>query len=156
MRAWSKPSRESQINEAASLLRDCMTSHEACRQEPSEMPSRLIEISIVNRESWLRLVEIKTMEKGFKERYVALSHCWGSVQPLRLMKSNLSSMKARIPWHTFPRLFRDAIALTWSLGFRYLWIDALCIIQDDSLDWQLESARMGDIYGSSCVTLLAS
>jgi hypothetical protein len=42
--------------------------------------------------------------------------------------------------------FKDALQLCWRLNVQYLWIDALCIIQDDSEDWQKEAALMGDVY----------
>ena len=51
---------------------------------------------------------------------------------------------------------QDAIAITRSLGLRYLWIDSLCIIQDDVIDWQTESANMGEIFKSSLFTIAAS
>lgn len=43
-----------------------------------------------------------------------------------------------------------------ALGFRYLWINALCIIQDSKSDWGLEAARMGDYYGSAYMTIAAT
>ena len=45
--------------------------------------------------------------------------------------------------HCLPQNFQDAIYATAKLGIRYLWIDALCIIQDDVEDWSIESAKMG-------------
>ncbi|KAK5659844.1 hypothetical protein OQA88_13307 [Cercophora sp. LCS_1] len=59
-----------------------------------------------------------------------------------------------------PRTLRDAVYITRALGFRYLWIDALCILQGDSAeavrDWEMESARMEHIYGDAVVTLVAA
>lgn len=51
--------------------------------------------------------------------------------------------------------FRDAIKVTRQLGFRYLWIDSLCIIQDDEEEWKRESRIMGDIFTGACVTIAA-
>ncbi|KAE9966282.1 hypothetical protein BLS_007115 [Venturia inaequalis] len=47
----------------------------------------------------------------------------------------------------------DAVRITRELKLRFLWIDALCIVQDDRLDWQRESAKMGAIYSMSYLTI---
>lgn len=52
--------------------------------------------------------------------------------------------------------FRDAITITRQLNIRYLWIDSLCIIQDDLRDWEFESANMSSIYRSSILTIAAA
>ncbi|KAB8242097.1 heterokaryon incompatibility protein-domain-containing protein [Aspergillus flavus] len=55
-----------------------------------------------------------------------------------------------------PANFWDAISINRRLGIRYLWIDALCIIQDSQDDWAQESVKMGHIYDSSYLTIAAS
>jgi hypothetical protein len=52
-----------------------------------------------------------------------------------------------------PATFRDAMLATMALGIRYLWIDSLCIIQDDDHDWAVESSKMSDVYANSFLTL---
>lgn len=52
---------------------------------------------------------------------------------------------------SFPQTLRDAITITKSLGFRYLWIDALCILQDSKGDWEKEAAVMGKVYFNAVV-----
>ncbi|EPE32141.1 hypothetical protein GLAREA_12223 [Glarea lozoyensis ATCC 20868] len=54
-----------------------------------------------------------------------------------------------------PILFQDAVLLTRAFGVEYLWIDALCIIQDDSSDWTMESTRMADVYSQAHLTISA-
>ncbi|KAF2670835.1 hypothetical protein BT63DRAFT_411923 [Microthyrium microscopicum] len=61
-----------------------------------------------------------------------------------------------IPWLTLPATFRDAVKLTRYLGIRYLWIDCLCIIQDDTQDWVNQSPQMSNIYGGSFLTISAT
>ncbi|PVH93058.1 heterokaryon incompatibility, partial [Periconia macrospinosa] len=51
-----------------------------------------------------------------------------------------------IPWHSLPRTFQDAIGLARKLGILFLWIDSLCIVQDDKRDWEEQSADMANIY----------
>ncbi|KAK3389989.1 heterokaryon incompatibility protein-domain-containing protein, partial [Podospora didyma] len=55
-----------------------------------------------------------------------------------------------------PPTFQDSIQFCLALNVRYLWIDALCIIQDDSLDWQIKSSKMADIYRNAYITLAAT
>jgi hypothetical protein len=67
-------------------------------------------------------------------RYITLSHCWGSSKTIETRKKTLPKMKHSIPWSTLPRTFQDAIAIAQELSIRYLWIDSLCIIQDNIAD----------------------
>lgn len=52
-------------------------------------------------------------------------------------------------------MFQDAVTITRRLGYRYLWIDSLCIIQDSYEDWKNESKNMGHIYKASSLTIAA-
>jgi hypothetical protein len=56
-----------------------------------------------------------------------------------------------------PKTFQDAVHITRKLGYQYLWIDSLCIIQDSDKDWRKESSAMGDIYRNAecCISALA-
>jgi hypothetical protein len=64
--------------------------------------------------------------------------------------------RAGIPLDELPATFRDAVSATRTLGLRYLWIDALCIIQGSATDWQREAPRMELVYGNSQVNLAAT
>jgi hypothetical protein len=66
------------------------------------------------------------------------------------------SFRAGIPLDELPATFRDAVSATRTLGLRYLWIDALCIIQGSATDWQREAPRMELVYGNSQVNLAAT
>jgi len=61
-----------------------------------------------------------------------------------------------IDYHSLPKNFQDAIAVTRSIGVRYLWIDSLCIVQDNRLDWEMESSKMASIYSNAYLVLAAS
>jgi len=56
----------------------------------------------------------------------------------------------------FPKTLKDAIVICRQLSIQYIWIDALCIVQDDSEDWERESKNMTSIYRSAIVTIVAS
>jgi hypothetical protein len=89
-------------------------------------------------------------------RYLTLSHCWGQQSWGRLLHDNLESLQREIPQHFLSKTFQDAIAITRRLGFAYMWIDSLCIIQDSETDWLVESGLMSKIYGNSVCTVAAA
>ncbi|WAO91487.1 HET domain-containing protein [Fusarium falciforme] len=70
--------------------------------------------------------------------------------------ATLTERKSNIPWESLPKTFQDAISLVRKLGYQYIWIDSLCIIQDDPQDWELEASRMASIYQNSQLTIAAS
>ena len=89
--------------------------------------------------------------------YLTLSHCWGGKlrDSQKTMESNLASRMQRIKVKALPRSFQDAIEITRNLGYRYLWIDALCIVQDSVANWAAEARKMGGIYFNSVATIAA-
>jgi hypothetical protein len=71
-------------------------------------------------------------------------------------KTSLARHLTNIPWDELPRLYQDAIIATRRLGFEYIWIDSLCIIQDSHADWLSESQLMGEVYQHAHLTIAAS
>ncbi|KAF2033860.1 HET-domain-containing protein, partial [Setomelanomma holmii] len=130
----------------------CLENHDACRAECSSrsmIPSRLIDVGLPPSYESVRL----RARKEFHENpdYLTMSHCWGGAKILRLLSSNTGLFFRFIPTEQLPKTFSDAITITRRLGYRYLWIDSLCIVQNSKSDWESESAVMGEIYrGSSC------
>ena len=102
--------------------------------------------------SGVRLYE----SRGEAAAYVSLSHCWGRRPFLRTLSGNLSAHRDGIAWERLPPTFRDAVQFTRRLGIRYLWIDSLCIVQDDRDDWRREAARMGSIYQHAALVISAA
>ena len=113
------------------------------------LPKRVIAIS---RES-LKLVEL---EGQIQAPYVVLSHCWGRVAWTRATQANLDCLKREIPWTALSQTFQDAVSVTEKLGFQYLWIDSLCILQDDHKDWEYHVSRMADIFSNAQICIAAS
>lgn len=116
-----------------------------------------------------RLVKILVDDEGFTSKwrlvahadvgavpYVTLSHCWGSSQHIRLMKDNYLSFVKKNSSTMLPKMYQDAFAIAASLGFDYIWIDSLCIIQDDASDWEAQSSVMGSIYKNSRCNIAAT
>jgi hypothetical protein len=75
---------------------------------------------------------------------------------MRLKKANFQAMHAGIQEDDLCKTFKDALFITRALGFNYIWIDSLCIIQDDPDDWRKEASKMCGVYRGSTLTLAAS
>ena len=90
--------------------------------------------------------------------YLALSHCWGKKSHAAAMTTteNLDARGIRLPVSNLPKTILDAIIVTRKLGFRYLWVDTLCVIQDSTKDWETACATMAGIYANSACTIAAS
>ena len=132
-------------------MTDCVNFHEDCNQNlVLKLPRRVIDIG--SDTTNMRLVE----EEGMYGHYAALSHCWGKKRPLETTLSTLNCRKQKLEWTSMPATFRDAVTVTRDLGLRYLWIDSLCIIQDDDQDWEVESAKMGSIFNAAHIVIGAS
>lgn len=114
-----------------------------------QMPTRLIYVG----ESSEHLEDIKY--SGFL-RYLALSHCWGGSTSLSTLTSNIDKFRSEIPHEQLPLNFQEAIKVTRALKIPYLWIDSLCIIQDDPEDWRREAARMGQVFSNAYCTIAAT
>lgn len=93
------------------------------------------------------------MTRNRRAQYVALSHCWGNARPLVTDSSNLLAHLESIPLASMPSTFCDAVITTRKLGFQFLWIDSLCIIQDSSQDWERECSNMAHIYQNAALTI---
>ena len=88
--------------------------------------------------------------------YACLSHCWGLTQPLLLNSHTSTKLRKGVSKGNLPRSFQDAIWLTHQLGLQYLWIDSLCILQDNAEDWARESSHMDKVYQNATITIAAS
>ncbi|KAK4239753.1 heterokaryon incompatibility protein-domain-containing protein [Achaetomium macrosporum] len=134
-----------ETNERAALIfADKLLSH--CRSEHN------CAISVGAHDDDIELVCSGTL----RAQYVCLSHCWGSRQPLKTTKKTLRSHLRKIPWESLPNTFRDAIRFTRALGIPYIWIDSLCIIQDDRHDWLRESQKVARIFQNCYLTVAAT
>ncbi|ROV88658.1 hypothetical protein VMCG_10306 [Cytospora schulzeri] len=145
-----------------SLIRKCDATHDCMPAQkhsdsPAKLPTRLIDVGRDDAEP-IRLVQT-TQESAVKGPYIALSHCWGALSPEQRFctyKDNLAQWKAHIAYGALPQSFQDAVRTTRALGVRYLWIDSLCIVQDDPDDWSAEAGRMEDVFSHAYCTIAAS
>ncbi len=145
----------------------CTRHHKQCAafseqvETPKFLPKMLLDLTNISfnpNGSYLKgepVLISSVTERCPDSSHAALSHCWGKLQPIRALKSNISEWRNGIPWSKFPRTFREASFVAKSLGIHYLWIDSLCIIQDSEEDWIEQSALMGKIYRCSVICISA-
>ncbi|KAF2684857.1 HET-domain-containing protein, partial [Lentithecium fluviatile CBS 122367] len=143
---------------ARTWLRTCQKTHEACRTRatngPTSLPSRLIKVrALEGSVTHLNLVPQDDLPLGTK--YLTLSHCWGGADIVKLTEATLSPFQISINPIGLPKSFLDSFQITVSLGYEFIWIDSLCIIQDSRMDWECEAARMASIYQQSVCTIAA-
>lgn len=128
-----------------------------CRREDIQedeliFPARLLDLSTYG---MIKLIDCAPKLAEERVHYVALSHRWGASQHLTLTTQTESQWRGGLSLECLPQTFRDAVFITRQLGFSFLWIDALTIIQDSNEDWRKESVNMGDIFQNAFLTIAA-
>ncbi|KAI1423830.1 heterokaryon incompatibility protein-domain-containing protein [Xylaria sp. FL1777] len=152
--------------------RRCRLNHSRCRVtlsrsevfdvEQVSLPSRCIEIESENGRVGKCILRETQGQKG---KYITLSHRWcADTELVRTLKGNYdcrigkcttsSCQSCKTPMAT--TLFTHAYELSVKLGVNYVWIDSLCIVQDDADDWKRESAKMADYYQHAWLTVAAT
>ncbi|CAG9998251.1 unnamed protein product [Clonostachys byssicola] len=133
------------------LLGNCLNTHgSCCANYPvlSQLPTRVIDTAGANP----RLID----SGGRKDKFAALSYCWGGDGNFKLTRATEQSFRDGRPLSEFPATLRDAITISKALDIRFIWIDALCIIQDCDQDWAHEASRMREVYRGAVVTIAAA
>jgi hypothetical protein len=133
-------------------LNTCFHEHNSCRGRPTDhCPLRVLDLSLPDQ----RRVRLRELNPAKKEPYVTLSYCWGGGQPVATTLATLKSHKAGILVQSLPKTIRDAIHISRGLAIDNLWVDVLCIVQDDDVAKAEEMGNMGYYYSNSVVTLAA-
>lgn len=144
---------EQRLESAKRWFEYCQQNHEQCRileaSQNASCPTRLLDVS-------QHVPRLVCLPAKTKISYAALSHCWGGGLPIKSTKSTLIDHMVAIPMAAMPKTYCDAITITRELGIQYLWIDSICIIQDDGKDWEQEAARMASIYEGAQITIAAA
>ncbi|KAI1297503.1 heterokaryon incompatibility protein-domain-containing protein [Xylaria venustula] len=150
---WSQET----ILHAREWLKECLTNntngHENCRSDTRPgrslpLPRRLLRVANDSGVWRATLQESKDLTDTDKVRYISVSHRWGTAKFLVLTSNNYGSFKVAIPLHdpSFKKSFLDVFQVVVDLGYHYVWIGSLCIIQDDFGDWVEQCPLMADIY----------
>ncbi|KAF7915185.1 uncharacterized protein EAE98_011270 [Botrytis deweyae] len=149
-------STERDLGMFSDCFNSCLQSHEKCRETQTTRtlcsgfgPSRLIDIA-----------DMKIVKMGIQEvpKYFILSYVWGRPPFLLLEKRNENefSTPGSLTTQSIPQTILDAIEITGRFGIRYLWVDALCIVQDDLESKMHEINRMHIIYAQAEMTIVAA
>jgi hypothetical protein len=143
-------------------LDECMSSHVLCNRvynfgSDYALPSRVIDVGPADGSQPARLaIPEEHGEEADVCPYVALSHRWGSPQIVpRTVRRTLNRHLEILDWDSLTPTFQDAIHITRRLHIRYLWIDSLCIVQDDYEDFERECTRMHFTYMRAFCTIAA-
>jgi hypothetical protein len=135
-------------------LNHCISEHAECRSDISQSAVALQDFRLLEiRDTHLKLV---SAQPG--DRYACLSHCWGETQSVaKTTQATLKVFKTLgVPLAELPKTFRDAVQVCRKLNIRCIWIDSLCIVQDDSNDWLDQAGRMAAIFDNAYLTIAAS
>lgn len=165
---------DASLDFVASWLQKCTREHATgrCSQGSTVLPTRVLDIG--SQGDIIKLVDV-TDQMG---KYASLSYCvseqtktiemrfwrlnmipytkWGRSPPYLTSQDNIEVRRAGIDIRETPQTFKDAVLIARRLGLRFLWIDSLCICQDDAGDWARESSRMFDVYSNAHIIIAAN
>jgi hypothetical protein len=137
-------------------LKTCEEEHDICNMSlkpDGPMAARLLQVLP---EDCLRLVVTQDLLLH-EQVYTVLSHVWGRADiECKTTRHKLDQYRVEIHYEDLPVTFREAIQITRSLGINYIWIDSLCIVQNDAQDWECESAKMSSIFRGAAMTISAT
>ncbi|RPD62117.1 HET-domain-containing protein [Lentinus tigrinus ALCF2SS1-7] len=136
---------------ATNCIMDCIRNHERCPPPHSAtLPARVIDCLDPAKP------RLHVSNKDEQAAYLALSYTRGTTSSFGTTTDTLDAYLLGIDMESLPQTIRDAIRSTHALGVRYLWVDALCILQDSETDKIHEIAQMGSIFRNAYFTIIAS
>ena len=147
------------INLARQWLEWCLLTHMTCSVGISKhdgtisMPSRLLD---VRRNDGIVSLYIQSPNSSQKTEYLILSHVWGNGEMFHLTTATFTELGVGINVSRLPETFQDAVYMTKILGYGFIWIDSLCIIQGSKEDWAKEAASMASVYENAICTIAAT
>ncbi|PMD33608.1 hypothetical protein L207DRAFT_382190, partial [Hyaloscypha variabilis F] len=141
-----------------SWLSTCLEKHDMCNTHDNRfLPRRLLKVTLTNHRLGLKLCQIDPDMNDVQ--YLTLSYCWGEGYHFKLTPAKPDIFLKSIALSDLPQTLLDAVAITARLGYEYIWIDALCIMQTDAQAWseeKLEDLRnMGKVCKNSECTIAA-
>ncbi|KAI0451564.1 heterokaryon incompatibility protein-domain-containing protein [Xylaria acuta] len=143
-----------EVDDVTSLLQHCDAAHQCPLSIPHEISCRF---------TILRAIDVRRMcvtSITPSTRYVALSYVWGGVTLAHLLRSNKEELMRPYALEAYreglPLTIRDAIKLVRKMEIEYLWVDALCLVQDDQEDMGIGIRAMSAIYEHAYFTIIAA
>lgn len=154
-------------NASSPVPTDIVGQEDALHNEPQTVfPRRLIRLAAEGLPA-----QLVDNLREYKYPYAALSYCWGAegtfmtvddtvqetleIAPLDHTLT-LAEAKREIPFDKLPSTLKDVFILAKEIGFKHLWVDAICIVQGNPEEWEDESRRMGNIYSNAQLVISAT
>ncbi len=135
----------------------CVENHGRCKlplhKRESWQPTRLVNFDYDGEDKW-RIWESSKSDGPIE--YMTLSYRWNLQTHFKLVKENYSQFVQGLPLSDLPKTFQDAVTIARQFSIKYLWIDALCIIQECTEDWDREAPTMRYVYSNSFCNIAAS
>jgi hypothetical protein len=148
------PSFENRISQAIAWMKKCEETDEVCKGLGNgPLPTRVLDLGTLNHENQLKLRDDLSGAPG---RYACLSYCWGSAQSTMTRSGTIDDFKSGIDITSLPKTIQEAICVTRKLNLQFLWVDALCILQDNEEDKARECSKMDQIYQQAYITIAAA
>ena len=143
---------------AKSWIEECSHIHDACRQYGTTnrtLPTRLVDIQPKGiDDSIVRIVDSDSIVQGPQAiEYAALSYVWDKTNAM-LTTDQLESAQSDLQRQVLPRPLNSGIQAAKNLGYRYIWIDSLCILQDSEDDKRSECAKMASVFRNAALTIV--
>ncbi|KAI4859884.1 heterokaryon incompatibility protein-domain-containing protein [Hypoxylon rubiginosum] len=106
----------------------------------------------------ISLAEDRLIESASPPPYAALSYVWGSAPVFKTLQGNIRDLMkpGALASQQFPKTIRDAMSLARTLGFDFLWVDSICIVQDSPDDKAQQIGIMDGIYSRAHLTIVAA
>ncbi|RYP07637.1 hypothetical protein DL764_002374 [Monosporascus ibericus] len=151
-----QPSSQENFSRIRQYLVDCFRRegiHADCEASSAEkVPTRLLKIHALSQ----GVYGVRIDCAADPVTYAAPSYCWGGEQVHKTTTENLPRYSLNVQWETLPKTIQDAVKVTAALDIEYLWVDSICIVQDDDDDKAREIADMPSIYNGATVTIVAA
>ncbi|KAI1734367.1 heterokaryon incompatibility protein-domain-containing protein [Xylaria scruposa] len=150
----------SAIQIALSWLQHCRHQHPRCGRYSAGaktwQPSRLIDLGPQDSSHW-KLIHTTMLDPSSSgDPYIALSYRWGPSPRLLLLSSSMDEFLLGKPIEDLPQTFQDLTVIARKFSIQYIWIDALCILQDSKEDWHIQALTMRQVYAHAAFTVAAS
>ncbi len=143
--------------------RNCLDHHQSCSglehhtrlgdSSTPQLPTRILDVAPLTDPS---LVSLHLSRKDEHEQYLILSYRWGAGNHTLLTMESLQALQDGIALEDLPATLQDAVKITRAMGIKFLWVDALCIVQDSEVDVCHELGRMQQYYRNALLTIQPS
>nr|AET07139.1 vegetative incompatibility protein 6 [Cryphonectria parasitica] len=132
----------------------CRSEHKTCSEsyKTDWVPTRLVDVSQFE-QGYVCVVTTSGLPQPRGHPYLALSHCWGKKRFLVFNEETKAKFESGVAISSLAQNFQDAIFTTHRLGYRYIWIDSLCIMQGSRKDWAEQAPLMNKVYKNAVLTL---